>query len=119
MRRPFVLAVVLLGCMAVSGAIGWLSGHWMGEHRERQLHFERERDLIAPFLASDAAYEQVQIVPETGPGGGVLMFGTVKTQAALDRLRAELVRLFGEPRAKDLISWGVTVQQSTTAPKKN
>ncbi len=104
MRKKLILGGLLV-VFAASCTSAWLMGSWVGGYRERHQRFLDEQNLIAPFLADDPAYAQVTIVESTGPGGGILMFGSVRTKVALERLKAELVRVFGEPRANQLISW--------------
>lgn len=103
--------VGIIGGLLVAFCLAWLAGHWTGGYRERHRRYLHERELITPVLASDPDFENVQVIEETGPGGGILLFGTVRSQVARDRLKAELVRLFGEPRAKYLMEWdGLSVQ---------
>src|SRR5262245_59820766 len=104
MRRVIII-VGLLVFLTLSWTSGWVIGLSTGGYRERHQRFLDEQGLLAPILASDSAFENVRVIEETGPGGGIQVFGTVKSAAALERLRAELMRVFGEPRARALLEW--------------
>jgi hypothetical protein len=109
--------VVCLVFLVVSLMCVWFAGAHTGGYRERHKRYLDEHDLVAPVLASDPAFADIRIGEETGPGGGIFLVGKVKVGPALDRLKAELVRLFGEPRAKDLLSGGYFVtERDTSAP---
>jgi hypothetical protein len=99
-------AAIILGIISVPlglTCVGLVCAHIAvtREHNQRYLH---ERNLLAPVLASDPAFADVKIEMDT-LHGGIYLVGSVKV-SALDRFRAELVRLFGEPRAKVLLSGG-------------
>jgi hypothetical protein len=95
----------------------WIAGEYVGGHRERYKRYLAERDLLAPVLASDPAFAEVMVVEDTGRGG-ILLWGPVKGEAAFERLKTELQRLFGEPRTKDLLSGGmIYAQRETPVPK--
>jgi hypothetical protein len=118
MRKVAVFGGLWVG-LALSCVGGYVVGSWFGHHEERHLRFVHERDLITPVLAGDPAFENVSVLEETGPGGGIILIGTVKTRTALDRLRAELVRSFGEPRANTLLGLGLSVESDATPPKQD
>src|SRR5690242_15979124 len=105
--------VAVIGGLLLAFFLTWVAGHSSGGYQERHQRYLNERKLIDPILANDPDLEKVKVIEETGPGGGILMFGSPKSQQARDRLKAELVRLFGEPRAKYLMEWdGLTVDSN-------
>jgi hypothetical protein len=103
--RAGMRKVAIIGGLLLAFFLTWVAGHWTGGYQERHQHYLDERKLIDPILANDADFDGVRIMEETGPGGGILLYGNVKSLAARDRLKAELVRVFGEQRAKVLIEW--------------
>lgn len=92
----------LLACLLILCGCTWVIAGHAGEVRERHRRCERERELIAPVLA-DPAFARLEVLDDTAPGGGILLLGPVKTRADLTRLRAEIVRPFGEPRADTVL----------------
>ena len=101
--------------LLVSLACVWFAGWWTGAYQERHQRYLDEYHLLAPVLANDPAFADIKILEGTGPGGGIYLSGSVKGSAAVDRLKAELVRLFGEPRAKELLSGGFFLVLSDTS----
>lgn len=90
--------------LLVSLTCAWFAGEWTGGYRERHQRYLNERDLLAPVLANDPAFADIKILEATGPGGGIYLIGSVKVGAPFERLKAELMKLFGEPRAKELLN---------------
>ena len=82
--------------------VGWHVGRWSGVHHEFERRFEKERHLASPVLAADPAYQR--LVPVNFPVLGFCLGGPVPTKADHDRLRTEMVRLFGEPRIEHILA---------------
>ncbi|HVK17472.1 MAG TPA: hypothetical protein VM533_11020 [Fimbriiglobus sp.] len=99
------LALIVFGALfAVCAAFyaGWGAGKWYGVHHEFERRFEEERQLASPVLATDPAFRR--LLPVNFPVLGFCLDGPVPTKADHDRLRAEMVRLFGEPRIEHVLS---------------
>jgi hypothetical protein len=115
--RKKLLILGLIVVLILSWPCFWLAGHWTGGYQERHQRFIEERDMVTPFLASDPAFQEVLVLEETGPGGGIFIWGMVKTRAAMEKLQKEVKRLFGEPRGDKLLKNG-PILDFHTAPKK-
>jgi hypothetical protein len=87
--------------------IGWEAGHFVTVQRLHNQQYERDAALVYPLLSGDPAFHRLG--PLNYPVGGFCLVGTVPTQADHDRLRAELVRLLGEPRMAHVLN-DVTVE---------
>lgn len=75
---------------------GWQFGQYYAAHREFERRYEEERQRVAPVLAADPAFRR--LITVNFPVAGICLAGPVESQEDYDRLRAVMVRLFGEPR---------------------
>jgi len=92
-----VIAVVGTVVGAAAGLyFGWQLGQFYAVHRESERRYEADCALAAPVLAADPGFHQV--VTFNFPVAGFCLGGPVPTQDDYDRLRAAMLRLFGEPR---------------------
>ena len=64
--------------------------------QESERRYEQERELVAPVLAADPAFGRIMTVDF--PVAGICLSGPVETRDDYNRLRAAMIRLFGEPR---------------------
>jgi hypothetical protein len=95
MRLALIVYGALIGVCAAFYA-GCEAGKWYRAHHQFERRFEKERQLASPVLAADPAFRR--LLPVNFPVLGFCLGGPVPTKADHDRLRAEMVRLFGEPR---------------------
>jgi hypothetical protein len=70
---------------------------WKSERR-----FRDDAEQLAPFLNADPAYGQ--LIPVNFPVLGYSLSGPVETQDDIDRLRLEVVRVFGDERAPHIMA---------------
>ena len=98
MRKTLRIGGVFAG-VVVAGLVTL----YIGEVRERHQRCDREREIIAPVLSADPAFGRIEMVDDTAPGSGLLLLGPVATSEDRARLRAEVVRKFGEPRADAIL----------------
>src|SRR5581483_12178343 len=96
-----VIALVL--CFSCGLFAGLLRGESDASHRR----FLEEQKAIAPLLAGDPAFSDVQLHEYSA--GGVWLGGRVPTAEDLARLRAGIIRAIGEGRAKEAVA-GVRVK---------
>jgi hypothetical protein len=94
-RAALFIAGLLLG-LATGFVGGREYGRYHGFLELNQLRYKEDQQAIAPFLASDAAFQR--IVTLNDKNSGISLAGYVSTQQDYDRLRIETLRLFGEPR---------------------
>ena len=97
-HRGLVVVGWLLSCTLCFGcglAYGLLRG--TGEAYGRR--YDEERDRVVPVLSADPAFARVALGPRSD--GGISLSGEVPSQADLDRLRAQVARQVGEPRARE------------------
>ncbi|QDV38491.1 hypothetical protein [Tautonia plasticadhaerens] len=98
----------LLGALAVSFGIGWAVGGLQGETNAYHRRFLDDRALLKPILAADPAFSGVEI--EELSIGAASLSGEVDSAEDLDRLRAEVIRVFGESRVEEIMD-GVSVDE--------
>lgn len=104
MNRPSFLALTvvllcvafLIGVFACGVGLGLVIGEGNGYKRR----FAEEKEIVNRLLDSDRAFGSVTI--EMSSSGGVWLSGSVHSADELDRLRVELVRMFGERRATEI-----------------
>jgi hypothetical protein len=75
-----------------------LVGGLVAESAASHRRFLEERDLMAPELAADPAWNGVTIRERSD--GGIWLSGQVATAADRDRLHMTVARVLGESRAK-------------------
>jgi hypothetical protein len=100
-RLTLIVCGALIG-LCITFYIGWSIGRWYGVHHEFERQFEEDRQLASPVLAIDPVFQR--IMPVNFPVRGFCLSGPVPTQADHDRLRVEMVRLFGEPRIEHVLA---------------
>jgi hypothetical protein len=99
-RRVLLITGGLILILLVSGAallLGAVSGSRGAYHRR----FLEEREALAPALASDPAFERLEIHERSN--GGVFLVGELKSAADFERLRDIAIRAVGESRAKSIV----------------
>jgi hypothetical protein len=94
-RQALVVLAFVVG-LCTAFRIGWEFGQLAEAHREFERRYAEEQKLVAPVLAADPAFRR--IVTVNFPVAGICLAGYVETRDDYNRLRAEIVRLFGEPR---------------------
>jgi hypothetical protein len=96
--RSLLLLVVVGFVVFTTGAyaIVYLAV-WKSEQR-----FRNDAEQLAQFLNADPAYRE--LIAVNFPSLGYSLSGPVETQANLDRLRQEVVRVFGEERAPHIMA---------------
>src|SRR4051794_28793439 len=97
--------VVLLGSAMMLGA-GLLVGRFRAEERAKVNRFGEEQKVISTALAEDRAWSKVYIEMYTADGSACLR-GEVKSKDDKERLRARMVKLFGEARRIEDLVGGV------------
>ncbi len=95
MRLLLVVVAVVFG-IGAGFAVGWQLGQYYAVHREFEQRYAAERSLVAPVLAADPAFRQITTV--NFPVAGICLGGPLETRDDYERLRAAMLRLFGEPR---------------------
>jgi hypothetical protein len=94
--RQALVALAFVVGLCTAFQVGWEAGQYAQAHREFERRYAEDRKLVAPVLAADPAFQR--IVTVNFPVAGICLDGPVETRDDYDRLRAEMVRLFGEPR---------------------
>lgn len=99
--KYFALMVAIIGgilttVVVVVGAyvLGGIRGTREIYHRQ----YQEERKIVVPMLAANPAFANVTV--EEYSGGGISLYGQVKSSAELEKLKAEVTRLIGELRVK-------------------
>jgi hypothetical protein len=108
MRQTLIVAVFVIGLCAAF-KVGWEAGQFAAVHREFERRYEAERELVAPVLAADPAFRR--LVTVNFPVAGICLAGPVDNWSDYNRLRAEMLRLFGEPRIGHVMQ-DVVVEQA-------
>ena len=108
-RRLFWIPLTLAGfalCFSAGLLIGLLAGERGAYHRR----YLEERALVAPLLAADPAFGNIEILERSD--GGIDLSGQVDTPADRDRLRELMVQSIGNDRVNDAM-YGLEVENST------
>src|SRR5690349_2774453 len=94
-----LLILVIVGFIVfTAGAYGFFyMAVWKSEHR-----FRNDAEQLAPFLNADHAYRE--LIAVKFPSLGYSLSGPVETEAAFDRLRQEVVQVFGEERVPHIMA---------------
>jgi hypothetical protein len=82
--------------------LGFAMGLGIGEQRKYTEQYHRERELVAPILASDPAFTEIAISQRSN--GGIWLSGVVPTPQDISRLRESLIRAVGALRTEQLLS---------------
>ena len=116
MRQARLLALVLVA-VCIAGLAGWLGGACAQARREAERRYAEDLELAAPALTHPAFK---RLIPVDFPVRGFCLSGPVVTQADYDRLRAAMVRLFGEPRVEHVLAdvWVETPVGPNIAPDR-
>jgi hypothetical protein len=99
-RRALLVFTTLLsfgGCFG-AGVLFGVARNQEAEYHERYL---RERELVEPILASDPAFADIKVSRRSS--GGISLTGAVSSPQDRLKLFEALIRVVGEPRAKELI----------------
>lgn len=91
----------LLFAVVVTFAVGCFCGALWNSSRTQHRQYEKERNLIAPVLASDPAFARVKI--HENSAGGAFLEGPVPSAKDLGQLRAKLIQVLGEPKTEFLL----------------
>ena len=92
-------SLLLLGfCLFCAFVLGAIYGE-LGAYHRRYLE---EREAIAPALAKDPSFTNVEIKKLSS--GGVFLIGVVPTPQDLERLQAAVARVLGEKRSKEVVN---------------
>lgn len=102
MLRPLLLIVGALICIVLGFGTGLVIGLVVGERGAYHRRYQEERKLITPVIASETAFEQIEV--EERSDGGIYLIGEVSNAAALKQLRELVVRVLGETRANEVMS---------------
>jgi hypothetical protein len=105
MRHAVVIGVAVVAGLCTGGGIGFKLGSEIGCYQEAIRQFERryeeDEKLVATVLAGDLSLEAVHSM--NYPVLGLCLEGSVKVRQDRERLRAEMVRLFGESRISHIM----------------
>jgi hypothetical protein len=99
-KRNLLLASAILFGLGLSCVGGGVIGTGLGDIWARHRQFDAQRELVAPILASDAAFKKVVIEDGHSGTGRMLLDGPVPTKADQDRLLDRLTHAIGEEGAK-------------------
>jgi hypothetical protein len=99
-RQTLIISGVLCSVLFAFGA-GWFFGGFTQAQREVQRRYQHDCELARPLLAEPAFQ---RLVPFDFPVNGFCLGGPLATQADYERLRAEVTRLFGEPRVGHILA---------------
>ena len=102
MSRAAAATLALLIGLAAGGAVGWFAGRFSAVIKAADEQYDRDTALAWPVISRDPAFRELGALHY--PVGGFCLAGSVPTQADYDRLRAEMVRLFGEPRVGHILN---------------
>ncbi len=103
-RLPLIAGCLLaLGLSFVTGGvIGWGRSNLQMYHNR----FEEERSFVAPIIADNPAFANVQICERSN--GGIYLLGEVDSQEDLELLRNQMLKALGELRvAQVMLAVGV------------
>jgi hypothetical protein len=95
--RTEVWCFALVASVAINvlvGCAGFFLGTMSTEARIDRRRTAEETEALAPILAGDPAFKDVQILKLSS--GGVQLSGTVPTSSARERLRAQVMKALGE-----------------------
>ena len=106
-RTLFWISAALLG-LGSCFCIGLFLGDLRGEGGANYRRYVEERTVVHAEIAGDPAFAGVRI--ERLSSGGAYLSGEIATQADLQRLRAAIARVLGEPRAEKM-TYAVDVRQ--------
>ena len=101
MRLALIIAVGLIGTVA-GFCIGYPVGRLRMAFEEIERRYEEDCASAAPVLAADPAFRRLKTARY--PVLGFCLEGPVAKQDDYDRLRAEMARLFGEPRVAHIMN---------------
>lgn len=115
MRRVLLLMIFLVA-VSLAGFAGWVGGGFVTARGEADRRYAEDLNLAAPVLAANPAFQR--LMPVDFPVNGFCLSGPVATQTDYDRLRAEMIRLFGEPRAGHVLAdvWIEAAAKPNAAP---
>jgi hypothetical protein len=102
MSRAAVATLAILVGLAIGGSVGWFAGRFVTVLKVADEQYDRDTALAWPVLSGDPAFRHLG--PLNYPVGGFCLAGSVPTEADYDRLRAEMIRLFGEPRVDHILN---------------
>jgi hypothetical protein len=98
-RLLIVTGGVLL--LIVSSGISFFLGALLATGGAYHQRYLEEHDALAPVLASDPAFADIQLSQRSN--GGVNMYGNVSTQVDKERLQLAVQQAVGEARAKVIL----------------
>lgn len=103
MKRIVIFSAIGISLLLIVAVflIGLAIGFVVGEHRVYHRTFLEEQKLVFPIVNRRPEFDEV-IIDEYS-GGGIYMRGWVKSVNDEKALHAELVRVFGEARAHQLM----------------
>jgi hypothetical protein len=104
--RQTLISFAIAGGVFLLMGVSFAVGLGLGERNQYSAQYWRERQLVEPVLTSDPAFSEIRIKEQSN--GGIYLSGAVRSEADLARLRKEISRLVGEPRAEEIMS-GVQV----------
>ncbi len=97
-----MVVVCALGVIAGVVGVSYPFVQYIRAIREAERRFVADTELAAPVLASDPAFKWIG--PTDFPVLGFCLSGPVPTRADYDRLRSEMLRLFGEARVDHVMN---------------
>jgi hypothetical protein len=108
-RHSAARVLIVVGgllALAFCSSAGLVAGGLLATRNVYHRRYVEERDVLAPALAGDAAFSDVEI--DERSRGGADLIGVVPSPADRDRLRAAVARALGEARADEML-FGVSV----------
>lgn len=93
---------MLLVGLAIGYVADWMVGRISGFEQVADHRTYRAWNVLRPVIADDPAFKNIVVLSPTADHG-VILQGTVGTQADHIRLHAELARRFGEDQAAEMI----------------
>jgi hypothetical protein len=94
--------IALLSAFVAGIVVGGVAGHGLGqivgETRLYRARIEEERKAVAPAIAGDPAFKNVEIGEDSS--GSIWLIGTVPTTADKKRLKELVTRAIGSQRAE-------------------
>jgi hypothetical protein len=100
--------VVVLGLTFACG-ISYVAGRISGEVGAQHQQWEQQKQAVAPILAQDPAFANVEILPYHD-GGWILLGGDVQTDFDKARLMREVTQAIGQKKAENAVP-GVMVRE--------
>lgn len=100
MRLILVMIGLVVGLFA-GFYFGWEFGQYQEAHREFEQRYRDDRERIDPVLAANPAFRRLTM--SNFPVAGICLGGPVATREDYNRLRAEMVRIFGESRIANVM----------------